>query len=74
MRSFHYLLLAATVASLAGCQTSRLAVSARPTGLFAPAAEYVPTDSDKVLLLHDSQGPQATRAVLPAEEAALFRR
>ncbi|SET91276.1 hypothetical protein [Hymenobacter actinosclerus] len=77
MRSFRLLLLAGVaVSSLAGCQTSRLALAAQPTGIVAAQpSEYVPTDSaGTVVLLHDSQGPQATRAVLPAEEAALFRR
>lgn len=76
MRAFRLLLVAGFVSSLASCQTSRLALAAQPTaGTFAPLPEYAPTDSaDTVLLLHDSQGPQATRTVLPTEEAALFRR
>ena len=77
MRSFRLLLLAGIVAatSLASCQTSRLALAAQPAGTFALLPEYVPADSaGTVVLLHDSQGPQATRVVLPAGEAALFGR
>ncbi|SDY17021.1 hypothetical protein [Hymenobacter psychrophilus] len=76
MRPFRLLLLAGVVASsLASCQTSRLALAAQPAGVFASLPEYTPADSTEiVVLLHDSQGPQATRVVMPAGEAALFRR
>ncbi|NVO32628.1 hypothetical protein [Hymenobacter lapidiphilus] len=77
MRTFRLLLLAGIVAatSLASCQTSRLALAAQPANVFGSLPEYAPADSaGTVVLLHDSQGPQATRALLPAGEAALFGR
>ena len=76
MRPFRLLLLAGVVASsLASCQTSRMALASRPADVFASLPEYAPADSaETVVLLHDSQGPQATRTVLTAGEAALFGR
>ncbi|AII52228.1 hypothetical protein N008_09590 [Hymenobacter sp. APR13] len=53
---------------LASCQTSRVAFQARPFGKVAAT----PTDTT-VLLLHDSQGPQATRVALTTAEAATWQ-
>ncbi|MET4105753.1 hypothetical protein [Hymenobacter sp. UYP22] len=58
------------VASLASCQVSRPTFVTRTSG----TVTSFPTDSaSTVLLLHDSQGPQATRAIMTTAEAAAFR-
>ncbi|MBC6697404.1 hypothetical protein [Hymenobacter sp. BT190] len=62
--------LSAVALLLASCQTSRVAFQSRPFGHVAAA----PTDTTTtVLLLHDSQGPQATRVSLTAAEAATWQ-
>ncbi|WBO83854.1 hypothetical protein [Hymenobacter yonginensis] len=62
--------LSAVLLLLASCQTSRVAFQARPFGHVAAT----PTDTaTTVLLLHDSQGPQATRVSLTTAEAAVWR-
>ncbi|GAA3920287.1 hypothetical protein [Hymenobacter algoricola] len=48
------------------CQTSRLVLGTPPQPAGAEAAT-------QEVLLHDSQGPQATRVTLTAAEAAVFR-
>ncbi|WP_156109164.1 hypothetical protein [Hymenobacter sp. APR13] len=60
--------LSAASLLLASCQTSRVAFQARPFGKVAAT----PTDTT-VLLLHDSQGPQATRVALTTAEAATWQ-
>jgi hypothetical protein len=62
------LLFFGIISTISSCQTSRVAFQARPFGRVAAT----PTDTT-VLLLHDSQGPQATRVTLTASEAAQFR-
>ena len=62
--------LSAVVLLLASCQTSRVAFQARPFGQVAA----MPADTaTTVLLLHDSQGPQATRVSLTTAEAATWQ-
>jgi hypothetical protein len=55
---------------MASCQTSRPAFVSRS---FGNVATFPADSASTVLLLHDSQGPQATRVVLTATEAASFR-
>lgn len=55
---------------MASCQTSRSALVTRTQG---HVASFPADSASTVLLLHDSQGPQATRAVLSEAEAASFR-
>jgi ABC-type arginine transport system permease subunit len=62
--------LSSAVLLLASCQTSRVAFQARPFGHVAAAPADTATT---VVLLHDSQGPQATRVALPTAEAAAWR-
>ncbi|MFD2785760.1 hypothetical protein [Hymenobacter rubripertinctus] len=71
MRALRILLLCGVVASMGSCQTSRLAVAARTAG--SPLSYPAPDSAGTVVLLHDSQGPQGTRAVLSAAEAAPFQ-
>ncbi len=74
MRSFRILLLCGVVASMASCQTSRLALAVPSAG---PLVIYPTTDAADpaatVMVLHDSQGPQGTRVMLSATEAAPFQ-
>ncbi|WP_139925321.1 hypothetical protein [Hymenobacter sp. DG01] len=67
MRALRLFLICGVVFLMASCQTSRSAFQPRPFGQVA--ALSASTDST-VLLLHDSQGPQATRVQMTAAEAA----
>ncbi|UOQ78873.1 hypothetical protein MUN84_10270 [Hymenobacter sp. 5516J-16] len=71
MRTRRLLLLCGLVSMLASsCQTSRSAFQARHLG---PVMSFSADTATTVLLLHDSQGPQATRVQVTAAEAAAFR-
>ena len=70
MRALRVSLFCGVVALLASCQTSRPAFVSRT---FGNVATFPADSASTVLLLHDSQGPQATRVVLTATEAASFR-
>lgn len=71
MRARRLLLMCGVVSVLASsCQTSRSAFQARP---FGPVMSFAADTATTVLLLHDSQGPQATRVQMTAAEAATFR-
>ncbi|RSK50843.1 hypothetical protein [Hymenobacter rigui] len=70
MRALRVLLFCGFTALMASCQTTRAALVTRTFG----AVNTFPTDSaSTILLLHDSQGPQATRVTMTATEAASFR-
>ncbi|OWP65119.1 hypothetical protein CDA63_01830 [Hymenobacter amundsenii] len=58
---------------MASCQTSRLAVAARSAGSLITYPTAAADSAGTVVLLHDSQGPQGTRAVLSAAEAVPFQ-
>jgi hypothetical protein len=63
------LLLCGVVSMLASCQTSRSAFVSHPF----KSIIAMPTDTArKVIVLHDSQGPQGTRVALTATQAAEF--
>ncbi|GAB2773402.1 hypothetical protein HNQ93_000905 [Hymenobacter luteus] len=55
---------------MASCQTSRSAFQPQNAG---PVMSFAADTATTVLLLHDSQGPQATRVQMTAAEAAAFR-
>ncbi|WP_426493538.1 hypothetical protein [Hymenobacter sp. 102] len=70
MRALRIVLFCGILALLASCQTTRATFISRTLGTVAS----FPADSaSTVLLLHDSQGPQATRAIMTAAEAASYR-
>lgn len=52
---------------MASCQTSRSAFQRQNLG---PVMSFSADTATTVLLLHDSQGPQATRVQMTAAEAA----
>ena len=72
MRAFRISIFCGFVALLASCQTSRTAFVTRSATSPAPLM-LAPDSTGTVVLLHDSQGPQATRVVMSASEAATFR-
>ena len=56
---------------MASCQTSRTTFVTRSATSVAPLT--IAADSaGTVVLLHDSQGPQGTRVMMSASEAATF--
>ncbi|AHJ99587.1 hypothetical protein [Hymenobacter swuensis] len=70
MCTLRVFLFCGVISLLASCQTSRPTFVPRTFG----AITSFPSDSaSTVLLLHDSQGPQATRVVMTTTEAASFR-
>lgn len=70
MRAFRILVVSGCVALLASCQASRPAFVNRA---FHSVGAFPSDSASTVLLLHDSQGPQATRVVMTTAEAAAFR-
>ena len=69
MRARRLLLFCGILSMLASCQTSRLTLVSHP---FKNVVD-MPTDTTrKVMVLHDSQGPQGTRVALTAAQAAEF--
>ncbi|MBX0291601.1 hypothetical protein K3G63_14215 [Hymenobacter sp. HSC-4F20] len=70
MRALRLLLMCGVVSMMASCQTTRSAFQARP---FGPVMSFSADTATTVLLLHDSQGPQATRVQMTVAEAAAFR-
>lgn len=70
MRALRVFFFCGVLALMASCQTSRPAFVARTLG---NVASFPADSASTVLLLHDSQGPQATRALMTATEAASFR-
>ena len=56
---------------MASCQTSRVALQAAPTRQLALLEQPAGT---RVVLLHDSQGPQATPATLTKAEASAWHK
>ncbi|MBT9391999.1 hypothetical protein KLP40_02380 [Hymenobacter sp. NST-14] len=72
MRALRVFVCCGFVALLASCQTSRTAFVTRSATRTAPLT-LAPDSAGTVVLLHDSQGPQATRVVMSASEAAAFR-
>ena len=70
MRALRVTLFCGVVALMASCQTSRPTFVART---FGHVATFPADSASTVLLLHDSQGPQGTRAMMTAAEVASFR-
>lgn len=60
------LLFFGIISTFSSCQTSHLATSAQ-------ARLSRRATASREVLLHDSQGPQATRVTMTAAEAAAFR-
>ncbi|MCA8833187.1 hypothetical protein LF252_21355 [Hymenobacter sp. BT728] len=67
---FRTILFCGGIALLASCQASRPAFVNRT---FRSVSTFPADSASTVLLLHDSQGPQATRVVMTTAEAAAFR-